>query len=155
MPRSGSPTTVQASTRPTVDQMFEPFFTTKGPRPRHRAGACRGACIVNAHEGAYLVRSRAGAGSEFSIFLPLAREAARTAAGDPLRGEESVLIVDDEVDLTDMLSIGLERLGYDVTCCNDPTEALSAFEEDPECLGRGGQRPGDAEHEGPRADRGA
>ena len=25
----------------------------------------------------------------------------------------------------------MERLGYDVTCCNDPIEALQAFEQDP------------------------
>jgi len=38
------------------------------------------------------------------------------------------LIVDDEINITDMLTIGLERFGYEVTCCNDPTEALHAFE---------------------------
>jgi len=40
-------------------------------------------------------------------------------------------LVDDDVDMTEMMSIGLERLGYEVTSSNDPIQALHAFEEDP------------------------
>jgi DNA-binding NtrC family response regulator len=51
-----------------------------------------------------------------------------------VHGKERVLIVDDEVDVADMLSIGLERLGYDTVSINDPQEALAAFQEDPEAF---------------------
>jgi len=109
----------------TLDRVFEPFFTTK-PRSRGTGlGLAVVHGIVNACQGAYLVQSRIGVGSEFAIYLPLALPDA------PARGGESVLIVDDDVDVADMLSIALERLGYDVTCCNDPAEALDAFEQDP------------------------
>jgi nitrogen-specific signal transduction histidine kinase/CheY-like chemotaxis protein len=119
----------------TVDRVFEPFFTTK-PRGRGTGlGLAVVHGIVNAYQGAYLVQSRVGVGTEFSIYLPLAvvdaADAADTAFGEPARGGESVLVVDDDVDLADMLSIALERLDYEVTCCNDPLEALHAFEQDP------------------------
>jgi CheY-like chemotaxis protein len=42
-----------------------------------------------------------------------------------------VLIVDDEADVADMLSIGLERLGYATVAVQDPLSALEAIEEDP------------------------
>ncbi|MBI3516450.1 MAG: response regulator, partial [Proteobacteria bacterium] len=119
----------------TVEQIFEPFFTTKEGGHGTGLGLAVVHGIVMAYDGAYLVRSRVGTGSEFSLYLPLdetiSEAATETDGTASLRGDESVLIVDDEVDLTDMLSIGLERLGYDVTCCNDPFEALHAFEQDP------------------------
>jgi two-component system, OmpR family, response regulator ChvI len=41
--------------------------------------------------------------------------------------ERRVLIVDDEVDITDALKAGLERRGFQVDTFNDPVEALSKF----------------------------
>ena len=41
--------------------------------------------------------------------------------------ERRVLIVDDEVDITDALKAGLERRGFKVTTFNDPQEALARF----------------------------
>jgi PAS domain S-box-containing protein len=118
----------------TVDRIFEPFFTTKGPGRGTGLGLAVIHGIVTAYDGAYLVNSTRGRGSEFVLYLPLADAAevvpAVPAADQGLTGSESLLIVDDEVDMTDMLSIGLERLGYDVTCSNDPVEALRGFEED-------------------------
>ena len=40
-------------------------------------------------------------------------------------------MIDDEIDVADVLMIGLERLGYDVVAINDPLEALDAFAETP------------------------
>jgi CheY-like chemotaxis protein len=48
-----------------------------------------------------------------------------------MRGGERVLIIDDEPDIVDMLSIGLERLGYDAVGVTDAIEALQAVEENP------------------------
>jgi CheY-like chemotaxis protein len=42
-----------------------------------------------------------------------------------------VLVVDDEVFLTEVLDIGLGRLGFAVTPVNDPLEALALFERTP------------------------
>jgi DNA-binding NtrC family response regulator len=48
-----------------------------------------------------------------------------------LRGRERILVIDDDGDTTDVLTIGLDRLGYEVVALNDPEEALSAFAENP------------------------
>ena len=70
------------------------------------------------------------------MYLPLASNlraatAAPKAAGEDLHGHKRILIVDDEQDIVDMLSIGLDRLGYETVGVTDPIEALAAFEEDP------------------------
>ncbi len=41
--------------------------------------------------------------------------------------ERRILIVDDEVDITDALKAGLERRGFKVTTFNDPVQALSKY----------------------------
>lgn len=45
-------------------------------------------------------------------------------------GTERILLVDDAVDVTDVLSVGLKRLGYAVTAVNDPTRALDLVAAD-------------------------
>ncbi|MBV8166767.1 MAG: GAF domain-containing protein [Alphaproteobacteria bacterium] len=117
----------------TIDRVFEPFFTTK-PRGRGTGlGLAVVHGIVNAYHGAYLMQSRVGVGTDFAIYLPLADApgAAEAPPHEAAPSGESVLVVDDDVDFADMQSIALERLGYEVTCCNDPLEALDAFEQDP------------------------
>ncbi len=44
--------------------------------------------------------------------------------------ESRVLIVDDEIDITDALKAGLERRGFKVDTFNDPSQALSKFRPD-------------------------
>jgi len=116
-------------------RVFDPFFTTKERGRGTGLGLAVVHGIVTASDGACLVTSRPGAGTTFRIHLPLvagaqAREA-RAAARQELRGRERVLVIDDEPDMADMLTIGLDRLGYDTAACTDPREALAAFEADP------------------------
>jgi PAS domain S-box-containing protein len=115
----------------TLDRVFEPFFSTKQPGQGTGLGLAVIHGIVTACGGAYQVTSRLGRGSEFAIYLPLAADAAPQLPVEASAGPARLLVVDDEINITDMLAIGLERLGYRVTCWNDPTAALSAFEADP------------------------
>jgi two-component system cell cycle sensor histidine kinase/response regulator CckA len=91
--------------------------------------------IITSYEGGCSVDSVVGQGTRFSVFLPLADQEVAVPSDRPdridLRGKERVLVVDDEVDITDVLSIGLERLGYEVAAVNDPAEALAVFCEAP------------------------
>jgi CheY-like chemotaxis protein len=119
-----------------LDRMFEPFFTTKGRQRGTGLGLAVVHGIINSHGGACHVLSVPGQGTTFSIYLPLHDgRVAHPKAGQPaedLHGGERLLIVDDEPDIVDMLSIGLERLGYETVGVTDPLEALAAFEENPE-----------------------
>ncbi len=117
-------------------RIFEPFFTTKERGRGTGLGLAVVHGIVAAHDGACAVASMPGRGTRFSVYLPLLEEAARAdrpaaAEDSEWRGCERVLVVDDEVDITDTLSVGLERLGYEVAAVNDPREALQAVRDDP------------------------
>jgi PAS domain S-box-containing protein len=118
-----------------LPRVFEPFFTTKERGHGTGLGLAVVHGVVTTYEGGCAVDSSPGSGTRFSVYFPLAEMRAsrardETPAAD-LRGSERVLIVDDEIDITDMLSIGLERLGYEVAALNDPAEALDAVREAP------------------------
>jgi PAS domain S-box-containing protein len=118
-----------------LEHIFEPFFTTK----ERGQGTGLGLAVVHgtvmAYEGACVVTSQPGVGSVFTIYLPLAEgeadAAAPTAPAILLGGRERILVIDDDPDTTDVLTIGLDRLGYEVVALNDPEEALATFSENP------------------------
>jgi PAS domain S-box-containing protein len=119
-----------------LKRIFEPFFTTKERSHGTGLGLSMVHGIVMGYSGAYRVTSRLGAGSLFDIYLPLASTASAPAPVDRslpvLRGGERVLVIDDEMDLTDILVTGLDRLGYEVVAVNDPMEALETVASDPD-----------------------
>ena len=119
-----------------LPHIFEPFFTTKHRQGGTGLGLAVVQTVVGLYEGVVFVDSREGQGTTFSIYLPLTDlplTPAEPARAKPAGGEgaERVLIVDDDIDVADMLAIGLGRLGYEVVALNDPLEALAAFREDP------------------------
>jgi PAS domain S-box-containing protein len=117
-------------------QIFNPFFTTKARGQGTGLGLAVVHGVVQAYDGACIVTSRPDAGSVFAIYLPLAADGAEPTAAAALppepRGRERVLIVDDDGDIRDVLSIGLDRLGYEVAALDDPEAAFAAFAEHPE-----------------------
>ncbi|MAO56305.1 MAG: hypothetical protein CMM61_11485 [Rhodospirillaceae bacterium] len=117
-------------------RVFDPFFTTKEAGKGTGLGLAVVHGIVTAHHGAIRVTTRLGKGTQFEIFLPCASTQSEIAAGEEVAekidGHGMILIVDDERDVADMVSIGLERLGYEVGVCADGTEALEVFRETPD-----------------------
>ena len=120
-----------------LERIFEPFYTTK----RRGRGTGLGLSVVHgiimSYDGALSVASRPGCGTVFRIYLPLvagtcAEPRAPAEPREPeLGGSERLLVVDDESMITEMLGIGLARLGYRVETRNDPMEALRLFAGDP------------------------
>ena len=116
-----------------LDRIFEPFFSTKGRQRGTGLGLSVVHGVVRAHDGFCHVKSQTGKGTSFSIYLPLIDDPAASAgplASGPFHPCR-VLIVDDEADMADMLSIGLERLGFQTVAVQNPLVALAAIEEDP------------------------
>ena len=118
-----------------LHRIFDPFFTTKARGRGTGLGLAVVHGLVLAYGGACIVGSRPGSGSAFSVYLPLAAPGRLPTSAPPavpsLRGRERILVVDDEPDIRDVLTIGLERLGYEVVGLDDPEEALAVISEHP------------------------
>jgi CheY-like chemotaxis protein len=113
----------------------EPFYTTKGVGKGTGLGLAAVHGIISAHRGAMMIDSMPGEGTRFNVYLPTIEgavsEQANLAANAP-RGNERILIVDDEDMVSSVLAQGLERLGYEVACCISAEEALSVMREVPD-----------------------
>jgi CheY-like chemotaxis protein len=120
----------------TREKIFEPYFTTKSAERGTGLGLAVVHGIVEEHGGRIEVESAPGAGALFRVCLPRRESAAferDEAQPEPISiGTESVLLVDDEAEIVDSCVRGLERLGYRVTGCGDPLEALALFRAAPD-----------------------
>ena len=110
------------------NRIFEPFFTTKPINQGTGLGLAVVYGIVASHQGFIDVESAPGVGSNFRIYLPLAESApiavATVESRDFPGGSESLLVVDDEDPLRQLLQMALTRKGYRVTCACNGLEAI-------------------------------
>ncbi len=106
--------------------IFEPFFTTKGEGGSGLGlWVCHG--IIVRHGGDIHVESGVGAGSCFTVRLPVATAATQ---GPPKKGADRkymILVVDDEAGIGETLRLSLEMVGYRVVFCIDPRQAIEVF----------------------------
>ena len=115
------------------ENIFEPFFTTKKKDVGTGLGLSVVHGIVKANKGAISVYSEPNKGTKFKVYLPaITREINLKNEENRVEvrgGKEYILVVDDEVALTDILKQSLERLGYKTTCSVSSVEALKLFEK--------------------------
>jgi PAS domain S-box-containing protein len=115
----------------TLPRIFEPFFTTKEQGKGTGLGLSTVYGIVKQSGGYIMVYSEVGHGSTFKVYLPRVDEEAAAAAGEvpaePLaRASETILLVEDEKSLREMVREILEEGGYTVLEGGSPEEALAA-----------------------------
>jgi len=118
-----------------INRIFDPFFTTKAPGEGTGLGLSVVYGIVKALGGAIRVDSTPGRGSAFEIYIPSAadRGLEPEKPAEPIpRGSESVLFVDDEGHLVEVMGQVLSALGYRVTTVRESRNALRLFRENPE-----------------------
>jgi signal transduction histidine kinase/ActR/RegA family two-component response regulator len=127
-----------------LPRIFDPFFTTKPVGEGTGLGLAAVQTIVHNHRGVISVRSPAGAGTTFTIHLPLMHPGEADAvvrpvdadgpAGAEFDGPLRVLFVDDEQALTRLADRALPLLGCRVTVANDPERAARRFARDPDAF---------------------
>jgi two-component system cell cycle sensor histidine kinase/response regulator CckA len=89
---------------------------------------------MQAHHGHVDVKSEIGRGTQISLFFPVpvanaVNPPAAAHKSDPaLVGAETVLVVEDEVDVSAFLAAMLQSHGYRVLCAGDFDEALEMFQ---------------------------
>jgi len=116
-------------------KIFEPFFTTKEPGKGTGLGLATVYGIVRQSDGYITVDSEPGSGTTFSVYLPLVEEPAdeerpRAAAAVP-RGVETVLVVEDEDEVRELLCDSLAQLGYTVLAARDGAQAMALSRRHP------------------------
>jgi PAS domain S-box-containing protein len=124
-------------TADTIERIFEPYFTTKEQGEGTGLGLAVTLGIVTRMGGQIDANSRLGEGTRFDIFLPRAAQNAvvEEQANSILpAGDASILVVDDEIVILDLLSEILTGLGYRVTAEQDSTMALTHFEAAPDLV---------------------
>ncbi len=112
----------------TRSKIFEPFFTTKNTGQGTGLGLATVYGIVKQHNGYIEVRSEPGAGTKFIISLPVnetSPEESAEAAQDQLqKGSETVLVVEDQGQVLQLVSLMLTTRGYAVLTASSGREAL-------------------------------
>ena len=112
-----------------AENIFEPYFTTKEPGKGTGLGLAMVQSIIETYGGHIGFISSPGAGTSFTIHLPVYRGPSVKVALQPAEIKTydlSVFFVDDEPLITKMTKRQLSRDGYDVQAFNNPIEALEA-----------------------------
>ena len=116
----------------TIKRVFEPFFTTKEMGRGTGLGLATAYGIVKGHGGIINVYSEKGHGATFTIYLPASEKKVvkeKSAGEQPLKGKETILLVDDEQVILDVNRMVLEKLGYRVVAAQSGPEAIEVFRD--------------------------
>ncbi|MBI2298832.1 MAG: response regulator [Armatimonadetes bacterium] len=118
----------------TAEHVFEPFFTTKDVGRGTGLGLASVYGIVKQNRGHITCESAPGRGTTFGIYLPRLAMPEAPAAGPPspvadCRGDETILLVEDEPMVRELLQRVLEDYGYRVLAAPDGPTALGLAEQ--------------------------
>ena len=117
----------------TQQKIFDPFFTTKEVGQGTGLGLSTIHGIVKEHGAHIQVESEPGQGTSFTIYWPTIDQAGQSVSdekAEPLpRGSETILVVEDEVAVREMIELGLQSQGYRVIGAGSAEEAQELFRQ--------------------------
>lgn len=113
----------------TLDMVFEPFFTTKETGKGTGLGLATVYGIVKQNNGFINVYSEPDLGTIFKIYLPRHVGKAEKVwpdgmAGPVMRGQETILLAEDEPAMLKLITMLLTMQGYTVLAASTPGEAI-------------------------------
>jgi PAS domain S-box-containing protein len=138
-----------------IEHIFEPFFTTKERGKGTGLGLSIVYGIIKAHGGYITCQSDPGIGTTFQIYFPVIEGMPESKKkeilyGDIRGGNETILVVDDEISITNFAKEVLSRFGYRVVVALSGEEAIEKYTLEKENIhlvlldlnmpGMGGQR---------------
>lgn len=117
-----------------LEHIYEPFFTTKGVGGGSGLGLSQAYGIISQHGGFIDVESSIGEGTTFSIYLPTIDAPAPSPQKTdsfslPQGSGETILLVEDEPMVLDVLQRMLSALNYGVLAARDGQAALEVYRE--------------------------
>jgi PAS domain S-box-containing protein len=115
-------------------RIFEPFFTTKEVGKGTGLGLATVYGIVKQHQGWIEVESERGKSAIFKVFLPSSRETAKSADDRPAEkavrgGTETILVVEDEAPVRELVCNLLAGHGYHILQAESGLKALEVWQE--------------------------
>ena len=115
-------------------RIFDPFFTTRAVGEGTGLGLASAYGIIRNHGGVINVESKAGMWTTISFYLPAIAADKSVETSVPLdgwihRGDETVMLVDDEEMILDVGTEFLKLMGYRVLTAENGTQALQLYEE--------------------------
>jgi len=112
----------------TRERIFEPFFTDKQDYKGKGPGLSTVLGIVRQHKGYVGVQNNVGKGTTFSMFFPITEKKSddeiSPLTSAPVRGAATILAVDDNLAMRNLILDVLEPLGYKVLLASNGKEAL-------------------------------
>lgn len=120
----------------TVSRIFEPFFSTKGRDKGTGLGLATVYGIIKQNEGLIYVQSSLQKGTAFYIYLPaakeeLSKETERDKQTKLPKGDEVILLVEDDAGVQDLTRNALLKMGYTILTASNGDEALRVYKEHP------------------------
>jgi CheY-like chemotaxis protein len=118
----------------TLSHLFEPFFTTKEVGKGTGLGLATVYGMVKQNNGFIDVHSELGQGTTFKIYLPrntakIGRATRKEADHPAARGNETILLVEDEPMILDITKKMLQSQGYTVRAAATPGAAIRLARE--------------------------
>jgi len=118
----------------TQKHIFEPFFTTKEVGKGTGLGLAVVYGVVKGHHGWINLYSEKGQGTTFKIYFPLNpktnKELLNSSSHEQLpTGTETILLVDDDLNILKLGNHLLTKLGYQVMAVNNGKEAIQLYQE--------------------------
>ncbi len=113
-----------------IGKVFEPYFSTKQEKGTG-LGLSTVDAIVRLFGGTISIDSEVNRGTEVRVYLPMVEPQEKVSTlgepGEMPTGSESILVIDDEYPVRNVLNISLQHLGYDVEVAASGNDGVAKF----------------------------